>query len=659
MQRLLPLFLQLAAVGAKSSGAASEVLLSRPTKPPSARFYPPQEFLDCDGANFSSVWRGFRAEVAENQRKGFPPDRALYDRASTIVQEFSDGVLAASLKFPQVLVRQIPVTRLNGFCLFGFATALFLVFRHELSTDRLEAIGQTLGWVEWPLDFMESSAWPTLWRHVSLHLEEFQRRGDVSWSQELQHWGDDDALLPHPTVPEVEGALLAWLRAVGTGRGQQWLEGEAPGPMDLARRLGNRKRLRVLVLGHHLGSSMEPFSMLQAALNVGVGLEISAAFYGQRHPKPGLACQEFGYCDENPLLEDWFRRYESRWLGHYDWMPDGWDEALGKLSTVIGSGDFMSKGDLVVCGGPGWFCVMLRILWSVPMLLYFAWPITPLIPPGFKTHIFSYIRSLAQATDPPALIVTANWVLAAQFAQQVRMQVPVQRPHGIYVNQTYAPVAAPGGNQRVMVTRIGQWARVSGVALLELVWSYQEQAKKTNQPHPFELVFLSIKIRGTDTNAALKYADFAKFHACVFWPWDAMMLLFNELYTMTMPLVLPSRRWMQQLISHSLSHTEVNWWHLREAVGGGLPDPSGVPFPLPYQPWIQADDGLRAMSYWYQLTDFMQFPHLTYFDSLPEMMEKLRTLDVPTIRRGMRAYNRVTFRDSLAFYRRAAGELIG
>jgi len=642
----------------QTSPAAADVLLSRPTKPASARWYPPQDLLDCEGSNFSDVWRGFKVGVLDNAQKGFPPDHALYDRAFALVRQFSDEVIAASMKFPQVLVRQLPVSRLNGFCLFGFATALFIVFRHDLSTERLEAIEQTMGWIEWPLDFSESSAWPTLWRHVSLHLEEFRRRGDVSWSQSLEHWGDDDVLLPHPTVADVEATLHAWLRTVGIGRGQQWLEEDDEGPMALARRLGNRRELRVLVLGHHLGSSMEPFSMLREALNVGAGLQISASFHGQRHPKPGLVCKEFGYCDENKALEDWFRRYESRWLGHYDWMPDGWDEALDKLATVIGAGNFMSKAHFVVCGGPGWFCVMLRTLWSVPMLLYFAWPITPLIPPGFKTHIFSHIRALAQTSDPPALFVTANWVLAAQFALQVRMQVPVQRPHGIYVNQTYAPVAAPNGNQRVMVTRIGQWARVSGVALLELSWSYQEQAKKKKDPFPFELVFLSIKIRGTDTNAALKYADFAQFHACVFWPWDVMMLLFNELYTMTMPLVLPSRRWMLQLITHSLSHTEVNWWHLREAVSGGLPDPTRTPFPLPFKPWVDSDDGLRPLGYWYELTDFMQFPHLTYFDSLPEMMDKLRNLDVPTIRRGMRAYNRVTFRDSLAFYRKAANQLV-
>jgi len=573
-------------------------------------------------------------------------------------------MMPSSLKFPAILVRQMPVSRLGGFCLFGFATALFVLYRHDLNVERILTIEQSLGWVEWPLDFSESSDWPTLWRHISLHLEEYQRRGDTSWSEEVDFWGQDDELLPRPNVREVEAAILDWLRSVGTAAPQQWpseFQGQAEDAstsVALARRLGNRKDLRILVLGHHLGSSMEPFSMLQAALRVGASVHIHASFYGQRHPKPGLACKEFGYCDENPALTSWFLKWESRWLGVYDWMPDKWDDCLSSLSSIVGSSGFVAKADIVVCGGPGWFCVMLRTLWAVPMLLYFAWPITPLIPPSFKTHIFSQVRALGQISDPPTVFVVANWVLAAQFALQVRMQVPVQRPHGIYVNQTYAPVPTPCGKPRVMVTRIGQWARVSGVALLEQTWGMFEQAKKEGRPLPFELVFLSIRIRGADTNKAVTYPDFAKFHACIFWPWDVMMLMFNELYTMGMPLLLPHRRWMVHLVTHSLTHTEVNWWHLRGSVAGGLPDPSGVPFPLPFQPWVEPGEGVRPVAFWYELTDFMQFPHLTYFESLPDMLERVRTLDVPSIRRGMQSFNQATFRESIAFYRRAALELL-
>jgi len=401
--------------------------------------------------------------------------------------------------------------------------------------------------------------------------------------------------------------------------------------------------------------------MLREALRVGVGgVQVEASFCGQRHPRPGLACQEFGYCDENLELEEWFRIFESRWLGEYDWMERRWDDALAKLAAIIRSSDFASLTDLVVCGGPAWFCAMLRSVWPVPMLLYFAWPIVPLVPASVKAHVLAQVQLLAQSVVPPTVMVAANWVLAAQFALQIRVQIPVQRPHGLYVNETYNPVPTLAGRPRVMVTRVGQWARTSGVALLETVWLFMEERKRAGNPYPFELVWLSIRIRGTNTTAPVRYADFAKFHACIFWPWDVMMLLFDELYTMTMPLLVPERRWMTHLMVHSLRHTDANWWHLRTpSVNGSLPCASSIEFPLPFLPWFGDDDGVRQAAYWYELGDFVQFPHVTYFSSLPDMLQQVQSLDVPAIRAGMGAFNAATYRGSLGFYRRAAAALLG
>lgn len=628
----------------------------------STKYYPPQDLLDCHGSNFSGFWGEFREAVRANEAEGFPEDIDLYRRSAQIIMEWSDSVMSGSTIVPQVLVRQASVAKLRGFCLWGYASAMYILFRHDYNSERLGAIEQMMGWVEWPLDFSESSSWPTLWRLVPLHLEELRDRGDTSWSAGMDHWTDDWPLLPRPRVDEVSFALRSWLGALGTAvPTRRWLleqPSSAAVGLRLARRLGNGGPLHVLVLGHHLGSSMEPFSMLRAALEVGVAVDVQARFFGQRHPKPGLVCREFGYCDENPRLEAWFRRYESRWLGTYDWMPHLWDEALAELSGVVGSSGFVGASDVAICGGPAWLCVMLRSVWSVPMLLYFAWPIAPLIPAEFKTQLFTHVRALAQAADPPAVFVAANWVLAAQFALQLRVDVPVQRPHGIYVNHTYAPTRAPGGKHRILVTRLGVWAATSGLALVEMMVAFLTERARAGLQDDFEVVPLGVRLRHADTSVAVTYEDFAQFLACVFWPWDVMMLLFNELYTMTMPLLLPSHRWMIHIMSHQLSHTDVNWWHLRESVGGALPEPSGVPFPLEYRPWIARRAGLRPAAFWYSLTDFAQFPHLTHFESIPDMYDRLRGLDIAGIRTGMAAFNRATFADSLLFYRRAAAELL-
>eukprot|EP00933_Yihiella_yeosuensis_P020279 TRINITY_DN16288_c0_g1_i1.p1 TRINITY_DN16288_c0_g1~~TRINITY_DN16288_c0_g1_i1.p1 ORF type:complete len:662 (-),score=103.90 TRINITY_DN16288_c0_g1_i1:82-2067(-) len=620
----------------------------RPTAPAAwAKYYPVEDVLNCDGANFSSSWFEFRQAVADNAANNFPIDRDLMLRARQLVQEE--------------------------------AAAVFILYRHTFDPSFLETLERTLGWIEWPLDFSESSGWPTLWRIAMLHLEKARLRGDGSWSMELPQelWGQEFDILPRPSLREVEDELEFWLEAVAGGASnlKAWSSVSSIRSLrtgDSATRsltklvARNRgKGVWIQVLGHHLGSSMEPFTMIKEALKVGAGLKVEASFTGQRHPSPGLVCKEFGYCDANPQLEKWFRSYEGRWLGDYEWMPAKWDEALGQLTAIIGSSSLMDRSDMVVCGGPAWFCVMLRTVWKVPMLLYFAWPIASLVPAEFKTHIFASVRTLCQTVYPPTVIVVANWILAAQFALQIHTKVDVQRPHGLYANATYAPLMSSRGRPRVMVTRIGQWARISGVALLETTWSLMEQHRKEkNSPYPMEMVFLSIRIRGTDTNAPVLYKEFAGFHACVFWPWDVMMLLFNEIYSMTVPLVMPHRSWAIRVMFHSLVHTDVNWWHLRgEKVSGALPQAFGPEFPLPFKPWVgkagESDAGsLAELSYWYELTDFMQFPHITYFESLPDMLQKLIELDVSSIRDGMCKFNAHTLADSIEFYRNAAAELL-
>eukprot|EP00927_Polykrikos_kofoidii_P041965 TRINITY_DN3583_c0_g1_i9.p1 TRINITY_DN3583_c0_g1~~TRINITY_DN3583_c0_g1_i9.p1 ORF type:complete len:420 (-),score=36.54 TRINITY_DN3583_c0_g1_i9:110-1324(-) len=397
--------------------------------------------------------------------------------------------------------------------------------------------------------------------------------------------------------------------------------------------------------------------MLREALRIGSSVHVEATFCGQRHPSLTMMCEEFGFCEKHDAIDKWSKRYEHQVQGEYWWMTDHWDQSLQELADSVRLSGFPARVEAVVCGGPAWLCVMLRTVWAVPMMLYFAWSITPFVPEHSKTLIFAQLRALGEARNPPTVFVAANWVLAAQFALQIRLRVPVRRPHGLYANQTYAPVLADNGKRRVMFTRIGQWSRDSGVALIFLAWSFLEQARKEGRPYPFEIFFLSIRLKGVDTSGMkLKYSDLANFHACIFWPWDLMMLMFNELYTMTMPMLLPERRWMHHVIVHTLRYTTMNWYHFWRQLDGRLPDVADVDFPLPL-PWFTEGGGLRQAAYWYELSDFIQFPHLTYFTSLPDMLDRTATLDVTSIRAGMRIFNAVTVQSSLTFYRRAVAEL--
>lgn len=626
---------------------------------------PVQDVLNCEGKHFGDDWSDFRRRTAEAASKGFPKDKALGAAAARLLEVWDGRLDHGSSMHARVLMGMQPASKLEGFCLYGYCVAHFILYRFDLQYQHLEIIAQAMGWDEWPLDFMESSEWPPLWRLVPLHLENGRRsKGLTSWSRQLSWWGDDARLFHRPTVSDFQLSLRSWIDAAHDG-GSYLTWWHPPGDLggDCARQLRRRlaephRGVWLAVIGHHVGSSMEPFYMARRALLVGGAARVEGRFYGQRHPKPQLICNEFGYCDEkNQDLEKWFMRYEYRWLGEYEWMTQQkWGQASAEFAEIVGADYYIRRADLLICGGPFWVCTMLRSARPAPMLLYFAWPAINLLPEAYKPHLLAQLQLFGQLASPPTVMIVANHILAAQFAYQAHIEVPVQRPHGLYTNASYAPVVAENGKHKVMVTRVGQWAQKAGIALLEVTLKLADD----DPEFPFYMLFLSVARKGyPDTTQAFTYAQFAEFYACVFWPWDVMMLLFNELYTMTVPLLVPESRWMYTLIHHSLTLTPYNWWHIRgNIVRGGLPSVSMHDYPLPYKPWITTNGTLSEAAYWYELTDFAQFPHITYFSSLPDMMSKLQALDVSNIRAGMKQFNKETLTESLAFYRRSAVKLL-
>jgi len=212
-----------------------------------------------------------------------------------------------------------------------------------------------------------------------------------------------------------------------------------------------------------------------------------------------------------------------------------------------------------------------------------------------------------------------------------------------------------------MFSRLGVWSGQAGPALLELLWSFfGEEQQKGN--FPFEPVFLSVRVRAVSTIFAVTYEEMSQFYACVFWPWDVMMMLFSELYTMLVPLFLPDRHWIVSTMLWSLRYSDQNWWHIRARnVKAQLPSAGLAPFPIPYDPWIGTDqfDGREQAAYWLSLTEFEQYPSLGHFRSVPDLLAQLRQLDPEEAKRGMRAFNEATLRSSLDFYRWAAASLLG
>lgn len=121
-------------------------------------------------------------------------------------------------------------------------------------------------------------------------------------------------------------------------------------------------------------------------------------------------------------------------------------------------------------------------------------------------------------------------------------------------------------------------------------------------------------------------ANLASHRAIVFFPYSVMSYKFTELYSLSIPLFLPSMQLMRakrfvNLDRTSLSHLYCNLPNLDQVM---LAHPNS---PHPYSPNVEADIDKEAEAYWMQLSDFYVLPHITYFNNYADLGRKLETAD--------------------------------
>jgi len=176
-------------------------------------------------------------------------------------------------------------------------------------------------------------------------------------------------------------------------------------------------------------------------------------------------------------------------------------------------------------------------------------------------------------------------------------------------------------------------------------------------------VFLGMNREPSDTVAGLGgqpfgYPELRRYRAAVYFPWDMGMLLFSELYNIGVPLFLPDRAWMASLIKRMLEYTDFGWWQARDAAATTLPGLPGKPDATEAWPWLEANSSIAQVLELYDRTDFVRWPHVEVFGSLPQLMMRLRGLDFDRSSEAMLQWNKASLPRSLAVLGRALGSLL-
>ena len=137
------------------------------------------------------------------------------------------------------------------------------------------------------------------------------------------------------------------------------------------------------------------------------------------------------------------------------------------------------------------------------------------------------------------------------------------------------------------------------------------------------------------------FSNFVQHRAIVYFPYASMSYKINELYRMGIPLFFPSMKYLRTIKGIGEDRSILAKYYCK-CTRLGLKDSEMIPHPNsihPYSPNLQEHEDKEAEYYWLQLSDFFQWPHLTYFDDFKDLEKKLEEADFEKIHKSMMEEN--------------------
>eukprot|EP00929_Paragymnodinium_shiwhaense_P051972 TRINITY_DN26074_c0_g1_i1.p1 TRINITY_DN26074_c0_g1~~TRINITY_DN26074_c0_g1_i1.p1 ORF type:complete len:710 (+),score=117.28 TRINITY_DN26074_c0_g1_i1:76-2205(+) len=527
----------------------------------------------------------------------------------------------------------------SGFCLYGYATCLAVLAWHALP----EQVGEGLRYLYsahnlighyHSFDYFESSSWP-----VSSFL----------FLLNMQH--GENTFMPLLDPPEYDhpgsfGTKFYYDRLKWEGTIEA-VKAERTGFLTGASRLpfawpGTRKRIVVWQFCIHTSTAGEAVTMISRFLSK----EVEVVWKGN-----SVAHQLCGNYDpslcappENVEFIDWLAdRFEKQDMPYGDIVQKFTERLLPQLM----------EADVWMCSIPAIWCQLLADVGrggvgqsaplAKPIFVYLGLPIHQYVG---RDQRLTFLREFARlAEDPRSVVVANNAYLSEEVFWQTGLRVPTLRIHGLHTNATYMPLR----NSEVMIQRPG----TSGGWQECLLRRFEE----ANPAYPVRFVqftdLLNPHTKKEVYNMSLSYKELGKFRALVSFPYDTSLMLFWEFYSMNVPTFVPFQLWHWGIFGQ---HTRPDLEHPmleekeRLTVDMGTAFQHHVPPHSPFFDGFQPLDLTRSV-YWSKFTDWAMFPHIQYFRSLPDLMVKLVSDDLPAISASMKRFNEESIVHTVAAWR--------
>ncbi|CAF2971241.1 unnamed protein product [Rotaria sp. Silwood2] len=134
-----------------------------------------------------------------------------------------------------------------------------------------------------------------------------------------------------------------------------------------------------------------------------------------------------------------------------------------------------------------------------------------------------------------------------------------------------------------------------------------------------------------------KYSDLTNHPAIIHIPYQVSIMSLFEQYRMNIPLLFPS---LDLLTKWHYEYGVVNEKTWDQISYGVRPKSSRIKGVLTNVPDPNNDLDRTAIRYWLNFSDFYQWPHIIYYESIEDLIEKLTSTDFRMISKKMKKYNK-------------------
>jgi hypothetical protein len=132
-----------------------------------------------------------------------------------------------------------------------------------------------------------------------------------------------------------------------------------------------------------------------------------------------------------------------------------------------------------------------------------------------------------------------------------------------------------------------------------------------------------------------QYTDLASHPGIVYVPYQVSVMSLFEQYRMNIPLFFPSLNLLTEWQYQHHVMNERTW----DMVNGHTPSGSHIPGVLPGVPDPNNERDKDAIQYWLRYADFYQWPHIIYYDSYEDLIQKMSNTNLKEVSEKMKVYN--------------------